>query len=235
MRPNSATARLASQAAPLVCSSAVPTLMPMPNSTTVPHGNPRLGFLPGHDSDAWQEHQRHRRNAWSMRCRNCGGRLRWPRTHSRVSDIASSFFSVVFIGPSSASDLRICSRPPGILFDLGGHHPGHHEVERDRHQDAERCRGNKPFQPGDGFLQALLDETDRDHVLRGGGLDADVPDGGGLHRRDHQHAGEGAPLVDAEGGDDTERDRHQAGDARRGGGNQKRHHEADQNGAHTTT
>jgi hypothetical protein len=40
----------------------------------------------------------------------------------------------------------------------------------------------------------------------------------------------GALLVDAEGRDDAERDRHQAGDARGGGGHQKRHHEADQNG-----
>src|SRR3984893_183630 len=120
--------------------------------------------------------------------------------------------------------------PAGNLFDLGGHHPGHHEIERDRHQDAQRWGGNEQVQPGDGFLQAFLDEADRNHVLRGGGLDADIPDGGGLYRRDHQHAGEGAPLVDAKGGDDTERDRHQAGDTRGGGGNQKRHHEADQNG-----
>jgi ArsR family transcriptional regulator, virulence genes transcriptional regulator len=38
LRPNSTTARSASQDAPLVCSNAVPTLMPIPNSTIVPHG-----------------------------------------------------------------------------------------------------------------------------------------------------------------------------------------------------
>ena len=39
---------------------------------------------------------------------------------SSVSDTASSFFSEVFMGPSSASDLRICSRPPGISFTSAG-------------------------------------------------------------------------------------------------------------------
>ena len=39
---------------------------------------------------------------------------------NRVSDIASSFFSDGFIGPSSASDLRIASRPPGMSFTSGG-------------------------------------------------------------------------------------------------------------------
>ena len=151
---------------------------------------------------------------------------------SSVSEIASSFFSEVFIGPSSASDLRICFAAAGNFLHLGRHHPGHHEIERDRHQDGERRGGDEPFQPGDGLLQRLLDEADRDHVLRGGGLDADVPDAGGLYRRDHQHAGKGALLVDAECRDDAEHDRHQAGDARGGRGHQERHDEADQDRAH---
>ena len=46
--------------APLVCNNAVPTLMPMPNSTMVPQVS-GLGVLPGHDADARQEHQRHGR------------------------------------------------------------------------------------------------------------------------------------------------------------------------------
>ena len=39
---------------------------------------------------------------------------------SSVSEIASSFFSDAFMGPRSASDLRIASRPPGISFTSGG-------------------------------------------------------------------------------------------------------------------
>ena len=39
-------------------------------------------------------------------------------------------------------------------------------------------------------------------------------------------------LVDAERRDDAEHDRHDAGDARRRGGHQERHHEADQDRAH---
>jgi hypothetical protein len=42
------------------------------------------------------------------------------RNSSRVSDIASSFFSEAFIGPSSASDFLICSRPPGISCTSAG-------------------------------------------------------------------------------------------------------------------
>ena len=39
---------------------------------------------------------------------------------SRVSEIARSFFSDAFIGPRSASDLRIASRPPGTWVTSGG-------------------------------------------------------------------------------------------------------------------
>ena len=39
---------------------------------------------------------------------------------SSVTDIASSFFSAIFIGPRSASDLRMASRPPGISLTSAG-------------------------------------------------------------------------------------------------------------------
>src|SRR6266702_2211857 len=180
LRPNWTTARSASHEAPLVCSNAVPTLMPIPNSTIVPQG---------------------------------------------ILGCASFQFMIPMPGKN-------ISATAGNFLHFRRHHPCHHEVKRDRHQNAEWRRGDEPFKPSDGRLQGLFDDADRDHVLRGGGLDADVPDAGGLHRGDHQHAGKGASFADAESGDDAERDRHQAGDARRGRGHQKRHHEADQNGTH---
>ena len=63
----------------------------------------------------------------------------------------------------------------GNFFHLGRHHCGHHEVECDCHQNAKWRRGDKPLQPGDGLVQSLPNEADRDHVLRGGSLDPDVP------------------------------------------------------------
>ncbi len=119
LRPNWATARSASHDAPLVCSSAVPTLMPMPNSTIVPHGiRGWASFqvmmpMPGRNISA---------TAASV-VEEVSNLCRTPsvdQNASRASEIASSFFSEAFIGPRSASDLRICSRPPGISFTSAG-------------------------------------------------------------------------------------------------------------------
>ena len=118
-RPNSATTISASHTAPLVCSSAVPRLMPMPNRTTVPHGI--LGCasfqvmmpMPGRNISATAV-------IVVVLVSNLCSTPSVAQKASSVSEIASSFFSEAFIGPSSASDLRIASRPPGTSFISGG-------------------------------------------------------------------------------------------------------------------
>ena len=98
-------------------------------------GNLRLRLLPRHDAEAGQEHQSDRGDRGDEVSNLC----RTPsvaQKPSSVSESASSFFSDAFMGPSSASDLRIASRPPGTCLHFGRHHARHDEIERDRHQHA---------------------------------------------------------------------------------------------------
>ena len=118
-RPNWATTILASQVAALVCSKAVPRLMPTPNRMTVPHGIRDCASFqvkmpkPGMNISATAV----------MVVVLVSNLWRMPSVTQkaiRVSDSASNFHSAALVGPSAASDLRMPSRPPGTCATSGG-------------------------------------------------------------------------------------------------------------------
>src|SRR5579885_845988 len=118
-KPNSATARSASHVAPFVCNSAVPRLIPIPNRMTVPQGI--FGWasfhvmmpMPGMNIRATAV-------IVVVLVSNLCRMPSVAQKASSVSEIANSFFSEAFIGPSSRSDFRIASRPPDTSDTSGG-------------------------------------------------------------------------------------------------------------------
>ena len=118
-RPNASTTMSASHVAALVCSSAVPRLMPTPNSTTVPHGIFGCASfhvmmpMPGRNISATAV-------IVVVLVSNLCSTPSVAQNPSKVSESSNSFISAGFIGPSSASDLRIASRPPGTCVTSGG-------------------------------------------------------------------------------------------------------------------
>ena len=118
-RPNSATTMSASQVAALVCNKAVPRLMPTPNRTMVPHGIFGCASFqvmmpkPGMNISATAV-------IVVVLVSNLCNTPSVAQKAIKISDSASSFISDAFIRPSSASDLRMPSRPPGTSATSGG-------------------------------------------------------------------------------------------------------------------
>jgi len=118
-RPNQATATPASHDAACVCSSAVPRLMPTPNSTIVPHGI--CGFarfqsitpMPGSSRSAIAI-------TVVVELSNLCSTPSVDQTASSVSETASSRFSPPVIGPIASSDFSTASCPPGTSLLSGG-------------------------------------------------------------------------------------------------------------------
>ncbi|KAG0776835.1 hypothetical protein G6F22_012291 [Rhizopus arrhizus] len=104
-------------------------------------------------------------------------------------------------------------------------HLQHHDDQHGRHDQRPGGAGDQPVRPRHAFAQHLFHEADRQQVLGGGRLDADVPDAGGLRHDDHDAGGDIRALVHAESGDDTHHDGHHGGAAGGGAGHDQAQHD----------
>ena len=161
--------------------------------------NARLHVFPGHDAKA-RQHQQHQAEVGG------GGRSNLAATCPSVDQNSSSMIetSIRRFAPRSwgrvrAARLRRPPLPPAMASLSGGSSLEHHEDQHRGHQQRPGHAGDQPVGPRHAFAQHLVHEADGQQVLRGGGLDADVPDAGGLGHDDHDAGGDVGALVHAEG------------------------------------
>lgn len=183
----------------------------------------RHGLLPGHDAPPGQ-HEEH-----DARDRDRGGVegmqffLRHPEEEEQRRYEEEFLFRQAH-RPHFIPHALDGFFPAGHFLHFGRHGLDEDEVEHHREDHRIGRGGDKPFQPADVLAEDLLDESHGDHILRGGGLDADIPQTVRLRHGHHEHAREGAARFEAERADDARHDGHHAGYARRGG----RHEEGEQ-------
>ena len=184
-----------------------------------------LRFLPRHDADAWQHHERDGDDRRRGRVKRVEFFLRRPEEQQDAREDHELLF-VAAHGAERLELVRDLFLAALNLVHFRRHHLQQDEIQQRAHDDGERRGSDEPVEPADRRSELLLDEAERDHVLRSGRLNADVPDGISLRDGDEHDGGELALARNAEDGDDAHDDRHHATDARRRARHEEAQHEA---------
>ena len=169
----------------------------------------RLHFLPRHDADARHHHERDCDDGRRGRIERMDDLLRRPEEEQHDGD-DEQFLLIGLHRAERRELLRDLLTSARDLLHLRRHELQEDEIEQSAHDDGERRGRDEPVEPADGRAELFLDEAERDHVLCGCRLDADVPDAVRLRDRDEHDGGELALPRHAEHGDDAHDDRHHA-------------------------